>query len=73
MAREDITRLLHELRDGDPRAQEELLPAVYAELRAIAHNRLSPAARDYVAPGTAMRTQGITPRSGLSHTRYARL
>jgi RNA polymerase sigma factor (TIGR02999 family) len=54
LAREDITRLLHELRDGDPRAQEALLPAVYAELRAIAHNRLSPGARDAVLDTTAL-------------------
>lgn len=54
MAREDITRLLHELRGGDPRAQEALLAAVYADLRAIAHRRLAPGGRDAVLDTTAL-------------------
>jgi len=54
MAREDITRLLHEMRDGDPHALTELLPAVYAELRAIAHRRLTSGARDVVLDTTAL-------------------
>ena len=54
MAREDITRLLHEIRDGDAHAQDALLPAVYDELRAIAHNRLSPGARDALLDTTAL-------------------
>ena len=54
MAREDITRLLHEIRGGDAHAQEALLPAVYDELRAIAHNRLSPGARDALLDTTAL-------------------
>jgi RNA polymerase sigma factor (TIGR02999 family) len=54
MPREDITRLLHEMRDGDPHALDALLPAVYAELRAIAHRRLTPGARDVVLDTTAL-------------------
>lgn len=54
MPREDITRLLHEMRDGDPGALDALLPAVYAELRAIAHRRLGPGARDVVLDTTAL-------------------
>jgi RNA polymerase sigma factor (TIGR02999 family) len=54
VAREDITRLLHELRGGDPRAQEALLAAVYADLRAIAHRRLTPGGRDAVLDTTAL-------------------
>lgn len=54
MGSEDITRLLHEIRAGDPGARDALLPVVYAELRAIAHRRLSPGARDAVLDTTAL-------------------
>ena len=37
---EDVTRLLHRLREGDERALEELLPLVYSELRRLARRRL---------------------------------
>jgi RNA polymerase sigma factor (TIGR02999 family) len=36
---DDITRLLSDARGGDPAALEELLPAVYAELRRIARRQ----------------------------------
>jgi RNA polymerase sigma factor (TIGR02999 family) len=42
------------MREGDPRALEALLPAVYAELHAIAHRRLAPGAPDVILNTTAL-------------------
>ena len=54
MPRDDITQILHELRDGRSGAVEALLPVVYDELRAMAHRRLSPGARDVTLDTTAL-------------------
>src|SRR5262245_25609464 len=54
MARDDITQILHELRGGASEALETLLPLVYAELRAMAHRRLSPGSRDVTLDTTAL-------------------
>lgn len=62
MGREDITRLLHEIRAGEPGARDALLPLVYQELHAIAHRRLSPGARD-----------ALLDTSALVHEAYVRL
>jgi len=37
----DVTRILHAIELGDPRAADELLPLVYAELRILAAQKLS--------------------------------
>jgi len=37
---EDVTRLLHELRDGSRTALDEIFPKIYAELRAVARREL---------------------------------
>src|SRR5438552_17970730 len=37
----DVTRILDALAGGDPRAADELLPVVYAELRRLAAQRLA--------------------------------
>lgn len=37
----DVTRILHAIEDGDPKASEELLPLVYDELRRLAASRMS--------------------------------
>jgi RNA polymerase sigma factor (TIGR02999 family) len=55
MARnEDITHILRELREGQTGAADDLLPLVYDELRAIAHRRLSPGARELTLDTTAL-------------------
>ena len=54
MARDDITQILRELRDGSHGALDTLLPLVYDELRAIAHRRLSPGGRDRTLDTTAL-------------------
>ena len=37
----EITRLLEEMREGDPTAAEELLSHVYRELRALAASKMA--------------------------------
>lgn len=54
MSRDDITQILHDLRDGASGAADALLPLVYAELRAMAHRRLTPGARDVTLDTTAL-------------------
>jgi len=54
MARDNITRILHELRGGSDSAAAVLMPLVYDELRAMAHRRLSPGARDVTLDTTAL-------------------
>jgi RNA polymerase sigma factor (TIGR02999 family) len=38
---EDVTRMLKAAADGDPRAAADLLPLVYAQLRALARSQMS--------------------------------
>ena len=37
----DVTQILHDIEQGDPRAAEQLLPLVYDELRKLAAQRLA--------------------------------
>lgn len=37
----DVTRILHSIQEGDPKAAEELLPLVYQELRKLAAARMA--------------------------------
>jgi len=54
MPQEDITQILRELSDGESEAVRLLLPIVYPELKAMAHRRLSPNARDVTLDTTAL-------------------
>jgi RNA polymerase sigma factor (TIGR02999 family) len=58
----DVTRILSEIEQGDPRASEQLLPLVYDELRRLAAQRL---ARE--APGQTLQA------TALVHEAYLRL
>jgi len=58
----DVTRILSEFEQGDPRAAEELLPLVYDELRRLAAQRLAD-----MSPG-----QTLQP-TALVHGAYVRL
>lgn len=60
--RPDITGLLERWGDGDEQARDDVVRAVYEELRAIAHNRLRAEARN--------RTLDTT---GLVHETYLKL
>lgn len=59
---QEVTRLLNAVSNGDPKAPEELVPAVYNELRALAAARL---ARE--APGQTLQA------TALVHEAYLRL
>ena len=58
----DVTRILHAIDEGDPRAAEQLLPLVYDELRNLAAQRL---ARE--KPGQTLHA------TALVHEAYLRL
>lgn len=58
----DITRLLHLWSEGDDDAFERLLPLVYDDLRAIAHNRME-----------SERTGHTLQTTALVHEAYVRL
>jgi RNA polymerase sigma factor (TIGR02999 family) len=60
--RDDVTRLLAAIEEGEPHAAEALLPIVYDELRALAHQRMS---RE--APGQTIQA------TALVHEAYLRL
>jgi RNA polymerase sigma factor (TIGR02999 family) len=59
---DDVTRILSAIEQGDPRAAEQLLPLVYAELRRLAAQKLS---RE--APGQTLQA------TALVHEAYLRL
>lgn len=58
----DVTRILSEIEQGDPRAAEQLLPLVYQELRKLAAARLV-----HEAPGQTLQA------TALVHEAYLRL
>jgi len=58
----DVTRILNAIEQGDDRAVDELLPAVYQELRLLATQKLA-----HEAPG-----QTLQP-TALVHEVYLRL
>jgi RNA polymerase sigma factor (TIGR02999 family) len=58
----DVTRILHAIDEGDPRAAEQLLPLVYDELRQLAAQRLA-----QEKPGQTLQA------TALVHEAYLRL
>ena len=50
----DISQQLKAAAQGDARAAEQLLPLVYAELRALAHARMSHERKDHTLQATAL-------------------
>src|SRR5437016_1531862 len=58
----EVTRILSAIEQGDPHAAEQLLPLVYAELRALAARRLA-----QEAPGQTLQA------TALVHEAYLRL
>ena len=58
----DVTQILSQIESGDPRAAEQLLPLVYAELRKLAAQKLS-----HEKPGQTLQA------TALVHDAYLRL
>ena len=54
MAREDTTRLLLEIRDGDQSAAERLVPLIYDDLRALASRYMRNEPADHTLQPTAL-------------------
>jgi RNA polymerase sigma factor (TIGR02999 family) len=50
----DVTRLLHAIREGEPKAAEELLQLVYQELRRIAAHQMASEAAGHTLQATAL-------------------
>ena len=50
----EVTRILSDLRHGDPRAAAELLPLVYEELRKLAAQRMAAERPDHTLEATAL-------------------
>jgi RNA polymerase sigma factor (TIGR02999 family) len=50
----DVTRILADIEQGDPRATEQLLPLVYEELRKLATARMSNESSDQTLQATAL-------------------
>src|SRR6476659_9450680 len=58
----EVTRILSQIEQGDPRASEQLLPLVYDELRKLAAIKLA-----QEKPGQTLKA------TGLGHEAYLRL
>ena len=56
----EITRLLEEMREGDPQAAEELLSRVYHELRALATRKMA-----HEAPGQTLQPTALVHEAWL--------
>lgn len=56
----DVTRILNSIRQGDPRAADELLPLLYEELRALAAARM---ARE--SPGQTLQATALVHEAWL--------
>ena len=50
----DVTRILHAIEDGDPKAAGELLPLVYDELRRVAQRKMAGERRNHTLEATAL-------------------
>lgn len=56
----DVTRILDAIQQGDPRAGEELLPLVYAELRRLAAHKMA-----HEAPGQTLQPTALVHEAWL--------
>jgi RNA polymerase sigma factor (TIGR02999 family) len=50
----DVTRILHAIEQGDPKAPDELLPLVYDELRKLATAKMAREAQNHTLQPTAL-------------------
>ena len=66
----EITRLLQEMREGDPEAAEQLLSHVYPELRALAHAKMAHEAPGHTLQPTALVHEAWLRLGGGDGTRF---
>ena len=50
----EVTRILNSLKENEPGAAEQLLPAVYEELRRIARHKMAAESPDHTLQPTAL-------------------
>lgn len=62
----DVTRLLHQLAEGDAEALDGLVPLVYRELHAIAHNQMAGEAPGHTLNTTAVVHEAYIKLAGLN-------
>jgi RNA polymerase sigma factor (TIGR02999 family) len=67
---ETVTRLLSDAASGDRRAMEELLAAVYGQLRAIANQRMAGERRDHTLQPTALVHEAYVRLLGKPGTQF---
>src|SRR4051794_28209856 len=67
---EHITRILHAINAGDPRAASELLPAVYDELRRLAAQRLAAERAGQTLQATALVHEAYLRIAGADEPRW---
>jgi RNA polymerase sigma factor (TIGR02999 family) len=63
----DVTRILDRVQQGDPKAAEELLPLVYAELRNLANARMAQEPSGQTLQPTALVHEAWIRLSGENH------
>ncbi|MCR9292930.1 MAG: ECF-type sigma factor [bacterium] len=66
----DVTRILQAIEDGDPKAGDELLPLVYAELRQLATRRLSQERPGQTLQATALVHEAWIKLAGAEGARW---
>ncbi len=59
----EVTRILDRVRQGEPKAAEELLPLVYEELRRLAHHKMS-----LLPPGQTLQATALVHEAWLRMT-----
>ena len=63
----DVTRLLDRVRQGEPKAAEELLPLVYTELRRLAAQKMSQQPPGHTLQATALVHEAWLKLAGREH------
>ncbi len=66
----DLTRILHSIEEGSPKAAEELLPLVYEELRRLAGSKMAKEPGDHTLQATALVHEGWLKLSRQSRQHY---
>jgi RNA polymerase sigma-70 factor, ECF subfamily len=66
----DVTRLLHAWTGGDPKALDQLVPLVYAELRSLAHRFMRGEVPNHSLQGTALVHETYLRLAGPTRLRF---